>query len=71
MDLFQRYPEYFELTMDMNAVLKLKPDMVRDGKYPITFPKEYFLSEFKPFGNSSTQSSTKPEGSACIMIDDE
>ena len=50
MDLFRRYPEYFEVTPDMSAMLKLKPNEVREGKYPISFPKEYFAKTYKAFG---------------------
>ena len=74
--LFQKYPEYFEVTLDMRAMIKLKPSEFRDGKYPITFPKEYFEREMKPavFSASTavaTQSVAGVEDTDPITIEDD
>ena len=71
--LFQRYPQFFELTLDIKPILKLKPDLLRTGKYPITFPKEYFINELRKLkygGDTSTVSATQMEDTECIVVSD-
>ena len=73
-NLFQRYPEHFELTLDLAPLLKLKPESLRTGKYPITFPKEYFQKELEKMAipnENSTNSSTPMFESESIIIDDD
>ena len=47
--LFQKYPEYFEVSLDVEPKLKLKQIEYKAGEYPINFPKEYFEKEYKNF----------------------
>ena len=66
--LFQKYPEYFELTLDIKARLKLKPDEFRTGKYPITFPKQYYVQG--PASINSTQAASKMDDVGCVLIEE-
>ncbi len=70
-ELFQRYPEYFELTLDVKAMIRLKPSEYRAGKYPITFPTQFFKAGSVSLTNSTTQGTAKMEDSESIVISDE
>ena len=67
-ELFQKYPEYFEVTPDIKPILKLKPEKVRNGKYPITFPKEYFMQEMHKY--QGKPGNDKGAGEAAVPMSD-
>jgi len=71
--LFQRFPEYFGVSPDIKAVISVKDPKYRSGKYPITFPKEYFEKESKAplsIASITTQSISKADETDPIIIDD-
>eukprot|EP00826_Nyctotherus_ovalis_P007689 TRINITY_DN11958_c0_g1_i6.p1 TRINITY_DN11958_c0_g1~~TRINITY_DN11958_c0_g1_i6.p1 ORF type:complete len:223 (-),score=57.27 TRINITY_DN11958_c0_g1_i6:121-789(-) len=42
--LFQKYPEHFEITLDMKPKLRVKEGELFAWKYPVKFPESYFES---------------------------
>ena len=64
--LFQKYPEYFEITLDVNPKLKVKQGGLFAWKYPIEFPKDYFATPLKSTTVALGSTTDNP-----IVIDDE